>query len=64
MMGGGIVGQDQMALSTRQESVEEGLERRKKHLEDLLADVNLALSALKSQPQLLDTLNVLRRVGI
>lgn len=54
-------GQD---MRIQAESVMQGLERRRKQAADNLADIDSAIAALTEQPKLLETLDVLRRVGI
>lgn len=44
--------------------VEETLNLKKQDLEKRLKDVNSSIEALRKQPELLEVLNLLRRVGI
>jgi len=53
-----------MGLAAVQESVLEVLQRRRKNAEKNLADIESAILALNEQPKLLETLDILRRVGI
>ena len=46
------------------EKVEQKLARRLAEHEEIAADLKAAIAALKRQPDLLETLNLLRKVGI
>ena len=46
------------------ESVESGLQRRLAEHEQIVVDLKRALATLEKQPELLETLNLLRKVGI
>lgn len=51
-------------LATGMERVEDTLKRKRENLERQLEDVNKAIAILEKQPELLETLNLLRKVGI
>jgi len=53
-----------LAVSPVQEKVEDRLERTRKQLMDEVEAIDNALAILKEQPKLLETLNLLRRVGL
>lgn len=53
-----------MAISPVQEPVEDRLARQRKQLMDEVEAIDRALEILNKQPELLETLNVLRRVGV
>lgn len=68
-MDGAMIGYPEEALakseySPRQRPVEEILQMRLVQKQKEVADIEAALKVLKDQPQLLETLNLLRKVGI
>ena len=59
----GLIGADGPCVEAPQ-PVEVRLRLRKAQMEKSLADINAAIAALEKNPELTETLNLLRRVGI
>ena len=57
-------GVDEMVGLSGLEPVEAGLKRRRDNLLKQVADIDKAIELLEKQPELLETLNVMRRVGV
>ena len=57
-------GVDEMVGLSGLEPVEAGLQRRRDNLLKQVADIDKAIELLEKQTELLETLNVMRRVGV